>query len=481
LEETKKKTIIEKIWDFFASVTLAVVIFSAIGLTSIVGTILEQNAEPEKNISVLVKMFGVGHETAHSIYGILDSFGFMNMYHSWWFETLLFLFAANLIICSLDRLPRILKLVKEKVHPLTQEHLEKMSIRKALSIKAKGENIRDAVLEAFKKTGFKPVEAQIENGLQFYAEKGNFSRLGVYITHLSVLIILIGGLIGMKFGFSGYLNLPEGEVSPVAYDNAKPFPLGFEIRCDNFEVEYYEGSDQPKAYKSWLSVIKNGKKVIENRPIVVNDPLSFEGVTFYQSSFGPASNNFENGIFILRLVSKDGKTTEVNLKKGDTFTIPGTSVEGQITNFSPALALDQSGKAFTYGEQMVNPAIFIEFKESGKETFSGWILKRYPQTWDLRDGNRVEFLTYWGVEYTGLQVRKDPGVGLVYLGCIIMAIGLYITFFISHRRIWINVVEEKNTTKISIGASANKNRASFEKKIEKLAGFLSAGAKGGNK
>ena len=481
MEETKKKTIIEKIWDFFASITLAVVIFSAIGLTSIVGTLLEQNAEPEKNISILVKMFGIGHETAHSIYGILDRLGFMNMYHSWWFETLLFLFAANLIICSLDRLPRIFKLVREQIQPLSAEHLEKMSIRKSLSIKAKGENIKDAILEAFKKTGFKPAESQTENGLQFYAEKGNFSRLGVYITHLSVLIILIGGLIGMKFGFSGYLPLSEGEVSPVAYDNGEPFPLGFEIRCDNFEVEYYEGSDMPKAYKSWLTVSKNGKKVIQNRPIVVNDPLSFEGVTFYQSSFGMSPNGLNNGVIILRLVSKDGNTAEVNLKLGDTFTIPGTSVQGQIINFSPALALDQSGKAFTYGEQMVNPAIYIEFKESGQETSSGWILKRYPQTWQLRDGNRVEFLTYWGVEYTGLQVRKDPGVGIVYLGCIIMAIGLYITFFMSHRRIWINVVEDKNTTKISIGASSNKNRASFEKKIEKLAGFLDAGAKGGNK
>lgn len=481
MEETKNKTIVEKIWDFFASVTLAVIMFSAIGLTSIVGTLLEQNADPQKNVSIIVKMLGVGHETALSIYNVLDSLGFMNMYHSWWFESLLFLFAANLIICSLDRMPRILKLVKEKIQPLSQEHLEKMSIRKTLSIKAKGENIRETILKALKKIGFKPAETQTENGLQFYAEKGNFSRLGVYITHLSILLILIGGVIGMKFGFSGYLSLPEGEISPVAYDNGKPFPLGFEIRCDNFEVEYYEGSDQPKAYKSWLTIIKNGRIVIASRPIVVNDPLSFEGVTFYQSSFGTPEGSLNNGIIILRLVSKDGKTEEVNLKLGDTFTIPGTSVEGKITNFSPALALDQSGNPFTYGEKMVNPAIYVEFKESGKETFSGWILKRYPQTWELRDGNRVEFLTYWGVEYTGLQVRKDPGVGIVYLGCIIMSIGLYMTFFMSHRRIWVNVIEEKNTAKISIGASANKNRASFEKKIEKLADILSAGAKGGNK
>jgi hypothetical protein len=51
----------------------------------------------------------------------------------------------------------------------------------------------------------------------------------------------------------------------------------------------------------------------------------------------------------------------------------------------------------------------------------------------------------------------------------------------SHRRIWVNVSEEKGATKILIGASANRNRASFERKIERLAGVLDSGHKGGRK
>jgi cytochrome c biogenesis protein len=97
----------------------------------------------------------------------------------------------------------------------------------------------------------------------------------------------------------------------------------------------------------------------------------------------------------------------------------------------------------------------------------------------MPDGSRVEFVDLWGVQYTGMQVRKDPGVFLVYLGCIIMAIGLYMTFFMSHRRVWVALTEEKDSVKILIGASANKNRASLEQKIEKLATAISAGHKGG--
>jgi cytochrome c biogenesis protein len=481
MEKGKNKSIIDLVWDLFASVKLAVVIFSLIALTSMIGTVLEQDAEPEKNIQILVKMFGVGHETAHSIYNVFDKLGFMNMYHSWWFVTFLLLFAANLIICSLDRLPRILKLVRENVRPLSLEHIGKMSIRKSFAIKGGASAIKDKVASSINKIGFKPSEAAAENGLQFYAEKGNFTRLGVYITHLSILIILAGAIIGLKFGFNGTLNLPEGQTAPVAFkDRGTQVPLGFEIRCDNFDVEYYGDSDMPKSYRSWLTVLKDGREMLK-KVISVNDPLTYEGITFYQSSYGAVGENMQNGVIVLRVISSDGKSSQVNTKIGGTFTIPGSSVEGHVSNFSPSLSFDQSGRPFTYDAGMKNPAIFVELPNVGGKPYSGWILKRYPQTWRLPDGSSVEFLDYWGVEYTGLQVRKDPGVWIVYLGCIIMAAGLYITFFMSHKRLWVNVAHEKGAAKIVIGASANRNRAAFERNIEKLAGLLGEATKGENR
>ena len=479
MEKEKKKTIIDKIWDIFASVKLAVINFSLIALTSVVGTVIEQQADPEKNVKLLMKMFGLGHEAAHSFLGVLDNIGFTDMYHAWWFLAFLLIFCINLIICSLDRLPRVLKLVREKIRPLHVEHIEKMSIKKAFFQKNKAAHIKELAASSLDKIGFKPLESSGEEGTQLYAEKGNFTRLGVYITHLSILLILIGAVIGIFFGYNAVLNLPEGEVSSFAYkDRETKIPLGFDLRCDNFEVEYYPGSEMPKAYKSWLTVLKDGKEVMK-KSIGVNDPLSYEGITFYQSSFGAVPNGMQNGILVLNVASANGNPEQVNTKIGGNFAIPGTSVTGHIADFSPALAFDQTGRAYTYAENMSNPAIFVEFSESGKIRDSGWILKRYPQTWLLKDGNKVEFVDLWGVQYTGLQVRKDPGVLIVYLGCIIMAIGLYMTFFMSHRRIWVSISEEKGSAKVVIGASANRNRAAFEKKIDKLIGMMNAGQKGG--
>ena len=477
MENEKKKSAIDRIWDLFASVKFAVVIFTVIALTSMVGTIVEQNVEPEKNLKILTKMFGAS--AAPAIYSVLDKLGFMDMYHSWWFVTFLLLFAANLVICSLDRLPRILKHVKEKIHPMSEEYIERMSIRKTVSIKGKPSGLTERVAAAIGKIGFRPGRTETEKGVQFYAEKGNFTRLGVYITHLSILVILAGAIAGVYLGFGGFLNLPEGQSSSVAYTNrGMEIPLGFDIRCDNFEVDYYGETDMPKAYKSWLTVFKDGKEVA-HKVISVNNPLTYEGVTFYQSSFGTVPDGTDKGVVVLNLVSNEGKSEQVNTKVGGTFEIPGTPVKGRITNFSPALAFDQSGRAFTYDQNLSNPAIYIEFSGEGGKSFSGWIFKRFPQTWNLPDGSRVEFKDFWGVQYTGLQVRKDPGVVLVYLGCIIMAIGLYITFFMSHKRLWVSVVEEKGSSRLLIGATANRNRASFEKDIEKLAGLLDmAPAKG---
>lgn len=477
MEKEKQKTVIDKVWDIFASVKTAVVLFFFIAATSMVGTVLEQNAEPEKNIKILSKM--LGESAAPSALAFFDKLGFLDMYHSWWFVTFLLLFAANLIICSLDRLPRVMKLVREKVRPLSVDHVEKMSIRKTLNIKGKTANLKDSIAASIRKIGLVPLEST-EYGLQLYAEKGNYTRLGIYITHLSILIILGGAIIGLFFGFNAFINLPEGQLTSVAYKDNKgtAVPLGFDLRCDNFEVEFYGESDMPKAYKSWLSVFKNGKKVME-KSIVVNDPLTYEGITFYQSSFGTIPDSGDRGVLIFKAVSKDGRSEQFNLKVGDSFTIPGTSVSGRIANFSPALTFDQSGKVRTYDENMKNPAALVEFTGMPGGSFSGWIFKRFPQTWELPDGSRLEFLDVWGVEFTGMQVRKDPGVLIVYMGCIIMAFGLYMTFFMSHRRLWVSIIEEKGQAKVVVGASANRNRAAFEKKIEHLVEMINAGQKGG--
>jgi cytochrome c biogenesis protein len=470
LEKEKNTSVVDRIWDFLASVRLAIVIFALISATSVIGTILEQRTEPERNIQILSKLFG--ESLGPWLYDIFHTLGFMDMYRSWWFMGLLIFFSVNLVICSLERLPRIWRLTREPVKPLTEAQLMKIPLRRELVLKGTPDAVKDTVAASIKDIGFRPTEAKDEKGYQFCSEKGNFSRLGVYVTHFSILIIMIGAILGITLGFKGHLNLPEGAYSDVAFSGMdSEINLGFAVRCDNFDVDYYPESDMPKEYRSWLTILKDGKEVVK-KSIVVNDPLTYEGITFYQSSYGYLSENITSSIFMIRAISREGKTSDLNLRLGDSFQIPGTPVTGRISDFSPALRIDAHGHAVTYSNQMSNPAVLMEFSESGKTILTGWILKRYPETWVLPQGHRVEFLDVWGVEFTGLQVRKDPGVWVVYLGCFTISIGLFIAFFMSHRKIWVKLVEDKRNTRVLIGATANKNRPAFERKIEKMLSIL---------
>jgi cytochrome c biogenesis protein len=459
----KNRTIIDRTWSLFSSVTLAVVVFTIISLTSIVGTVIEQQAEPQRNIKLLAKLFG--ESAAPTLYSVFDTFGFTDMFRSWWFLGLLFVFAANLIICSLERLPKIWKVVKEPVKPVTSQQLASMSLKREAVIKEKVEKVRAAVEAELKKAGFKPNVDKDGGFLQIFSEKGRYARLGLYVTHFSILLIMVGAIAGIFTGFNGFLNLPEGAMSSVAYTrNGREIPLGFDIRCDDFDVSFYENSDTPKAYKSWLAIVENGREVLK-QDIEVNTPLRYKGITFYQSSYGFSPSR--DALFKFSITGRDGRAQDVQAKFSETFSIPGTAVTGKVVDFSPALGMNEKGRLFTYAETMNNPAAFVEFSEGGRAKSSQWILKRFPETWKTPEGV-IEFRDLWGAQYTGLQVRKDPGVWIVYLGCLVMAVGLYAAFFMSHRRVWVTLVDEGGKVRVTIGGFANKNRLAFEQKIDRI-------------
>lgn len=459
----QKSSYIDKLWDFFASVKLAVVVFSTIGITSIFGTVIEQSASPDKNIKLLSKIFGSSY--APDIYKIIDILSLNNMYHSWWFITLLFLFATNLIVCTLDRFPSILKIIKEPLKPLDVEQFSSFPIRKKITTDQGIDKVYSFVSKLLIKSGFKFSEVREDNTIQLYSEKGKFSRLGVYITHISILLLFLGVVIGLFRGFNGYLNLLEGTSSSVAYlQNGNEIPLGFEIRCDDFDVSFYDNSDTPKAYRSVLTILENGKEIVRQQ-IEVNSPLRYKGITFYQSSYGFSPS--PQSMFHFRLQSKSKRQQEVKIHFNEVFTIPETNITVKIVDFSPALGVDESGKLFTYADSMVNPAVFLEFYEGSKIKNRQWVLKRFPQSWHFPEGT-IEFVDLWGSQYTGLQVRKDPGVWLVYLACLVMSCGLYLSFFMTHKRIWILLSKNDKKTDIIVAASVNKYRASFEGKIQEM-------------
>lgn len=492
----EKKDLFESIWKSLASVKLAIFIIIAMASLSIVGTIVEQQADPSKNIALLAKFFG--DSSAPAVYNVFAKLGFMDMYGSWWFLSLLILFSINLLVCSIDRIPKTWKFIQRPLKPKSEQAIRALPVKKEITIKTSLNVAKDEISNILNASKYRFFEATEGDSVQLYSQKGKYARLGAYFVHLSIIMIFIGAVIGIRFGFKGYLNLPEGRSSSLIYKSpSESIPLGFSIKCNWYSTSYYEDGSTPLDFKSELVILENGKEVMK-KVIEVNSPLKYKGITFFQSSYGmlrgvldefvvqdtpgsgrsntlqPTFSKFPNllGRFILKLKPYNGQMNTLTLRRGDVFEIPDTEIKGTIVGFSPTLDRERYTNALGtnsyYKEQLVNPAVAIEVESPGREKFIGWFLKGQPTVIIPEAEHELEFVDFNGIEYTGLQVTKDPGIWLIYLACIVMSIALYISFFISHRKLWINISKDKNSVRILAGGSVNRSRLNFEKEIDKI-------------
>jgi len=270
-------------------------------------------------------------------------------------------------------------------------------------------------------------------------------------------VIFIGGIIGSLFGFNGYVNIVEGtSVSAIDGRNGKKIPLGFELRCDEFSATFYD-TGVPKEFKSILTVLENGKPVKDftNARIVVNDPLQYKGITFYQSSYGNAGNYF------FELTDINGKNkTMLSVSADHGATLPDGSVL-KVAQTTADIAPFEPGHT--------GPAAAVELISPNGKTEQFVIYSNHPElnTNHAKEHSWKNIIHYKGTEekmYTGLQVAKDPGVWFVWLGCTLMIVGLYIAFLMSHKRIWV-VIKKGH---VFMYGNVNKNQAAFEIEFEQL-------------
>ena len=445
--DKREKGIFSILFDLFRSLKLTISIFILLAILSIIGTLITQNAASEEYI----RRYGMG------LYEVLNFFNLFDMYHSWWFSAVLLLLVVNLLACSLHRLPGIWNQIfrgpgsegLDNSMLKTLPYAEKVKVLNGASETEEG--IRSHLEKRFKKV--KRIET--ESAVTFFSEKGRFSRLGVPISHLSILIVLIGGLLGSLYGFRGHMEILEGETVDQIHlrgtDGEVTIPLRFSVRCDDFNVTFYDlpGKEKHvKAYTSLLTIIDDGKEVLK-RTIEVNHPLHYRGLAFYQASYG-ALHEVAVG---LQWKGKKEKTI-LRILEGDTVPIPDSDAAIRLIKYAPQVHNAGEG------------AQIVLFKPN-REPRPFWVLKNFPQFSQGKDEELI--FSFDGVssrEYTGLQVTKDPGVWVVWVGCGLMVLGFIVSFFLSHQKVWVRV--PKSSGEVVLAGTANKNRVGFEKTFHQL-------------
>jgi cytochrome c biogenesis protein len=444
---TNERSFVQSVWDFFCSLKLTLSLLISLALTSIIGTILPQGSLPPEYVASISAM-------KLQIYGKL---GFFDMYHSWWFITLLYVFSLNLISCSIKRLPHVFKFISEPMLVLGESMKNSFSQKKEIIFSGSVENAKGKLTEFLGKEFSTPSITEHNGEYHLFSQKTVWSRLGVYVVHLSILVIFVGAIIGSLFGFKGFTNIAEGTgVSSIAGRNGAPIPLGFEVFCEKFSLTLYN-TGAPKEFRSTLTILENGKPVpgYSKVKVIVNEPLTYKGFTFYQSSYGQASEGSEH---FFSMKPRSGGAAEkfairegaaMSLKDGTSFRLLESTQE--IRQFMPGFS---------------GPAARIEVTFKGKTPQTFISLKNYPEM-NAQRGDDIIF-NYEGTNarmFTGLQVAKDPGVEVVWVGCALMCLGLYIAFFMSHKRIW--VIVSKGHARMY--GNASKNQAAFGMQFDDLA------------
>jgi cytochrome c biogenesis protein len=446
-------------WKFFASVKLTVMVLLSLAVLSSIGTLIPQNQSPEEYF----RAFGPFR------YQVLSTLDIFDMYHSWWFQFLILLLVVNIVICSIDRLRITAKIIFVKKPTFNLNSFRRRKARKDFTINVDSGTVRETYRSILAKHfGYCAV---VDTGMGFAvtAEKGRWTRLGVYGVHLSVVLLLIGGLIGSLLGFEGFANIAVGEtVSTIRMRNSHlTKTLPFAIRCDDFEVQFYD-TGAPKLFRSDLVLLEDGQPVVE-KSIIVNDPLRYKGINIFQSSYGELGQpggaaELPERIELQFVSTASGMVYTKSVKAEQPVEIPEGLGRFTIRDYQPTAK---------FMEMAIGPTIIgtLETKDGTEQQLMLPI--KFPKFDTMRRGSVIisvakEFSAAGQAYFTGLQITHDPGVVIVYIGFILMIAGCIVAFFMSHQRIVVEVLPDGSGAKVMVAGTANKNKFGFEQKLERL-------------
>jgi cytochrome c biogenesis protein len=451
------------VWRFFSSIRLTLVLLILLAAVSILGTVIPQREG----------MLEFARGLSPGMLEVFRALDLFDVYHSFWFRIIISVLALNLIVCSLDRLPATLRRFRSVPRPDREKPFEETPPEHRLHVDRPVAEAADAAAALFRKRYRKVARKDGPAGVFLYGERGRLSLFAVYVVHLSVLLILAGSIVGSVLGFEAFVNIPEGEsVDEVFLRGTRtPRPLGFRVECLDFDVAFYENGT-PKEYRSELRFI--GGDTVEKAAVRVNHPHAFQGIRFYQASYGSLPG--DEAEILLKREGSPGEGARLDARLGERVPLPGG--EGWF------VVQDIRQDFMRMG---MGPAARITVHPAEGEPVEFWVFlhpervaSRFSeafQAFPKLNPSAFEPYTFMlnGLEsryYTGLQVNRDPGVPYVWAGFLLIVIGLFSAFFNSHRGVWIRIEPSGQGTLLRVAGRSNKNPVGAERELTQLTSRL---------
>ena len=447
--------LVEPVWRFFCSLRLTLANLLLLFLGMIAGTFVNPQNDSLANIERAFR-------DRPAVLAAYRYFELYDLFHSWWFTALLLSLALNLIACSLERLPRIWYLVK---YP--QRRLDHVA---GLRFKAPPVQSKLTAEEIAAKLQNRGYSVQVDGGFVF-AERGRYARFGVWVVHLSLLLILGGGVFGRLTAFEGTASVPQNGGITTSFVQRNPDGSEFKhrlvdpdgkpflVQCTDFRLKEFEPG-RPKAFESDLVVYEDQGSAEPGRElarttITVNHPLRYGGLTFYQASYSQLDEGQRAKVTLTDKVT--GKSRSLMVGAGEQI----DAAEGlnyRLVDYNP----DFTG---------LGPAVQVLRTEDG-QTSSFWVFARDAQ-FDARnrsDRFAFSFERLAPLYATGLQIARDPSTPVIYTGCFLLFLGIGIAFYTSHKRVWAKAAEGK----VALGAASHRNAEAFSREFDEIRAELFA-------
>ena len=415
----------QNIFKSIADLRFAIFILLIIACFSVIGTVIEQDQS--------IETYKLNYPLTNRIFGFLAwdiilQFGFDHIYKTWWFITLIILFGVSLLTCTLLQQFPSLKIARRCQFFRTTQQFCRLNI---------STNLKHLL---FSQLFFKIKEKHYSIFQQkniLYCYKGLVGRIAPIIVHFSMIIILIGAIFGSISGFKAQEIVPKTEtfhIQNVLNNGQFTIIPKVSIRINDFWITYTKQTTITQFYSD-ISFLNVDGNEIQRKTIFVNSPAKYNGIDYYQTDWniiGLRVKLKNSSIFqypFINLSNTQEKiwltwiNTSEQLDNGLTLLIDNLqgycSVYNKVGNFMGNLELNEN-------LTLENSLILIDILSS-----------------------------------TGLQIKADPGITLIYLGFLFLMISTLISY-ITYSQIWI--VQDKQ--KIFIGG--NTTRATFEFELEFL-------------
>jgi len=356
-----------------------------------------------------------------AIVDVLERLSVFAIFRSLWFSFGLTLLVLSIVVCTLDRTPRLWRGVSD-IRVVQPEPFfdPKLPDRAALA----GVPV-DGIRATLRHRGFRVREATGADGSTFlYGDRHQYTKMATLLTHTGLVLFLVAAAVTSRLGEEQGLVIPEGESLTV-----QPIGTPGLLLVKNLDFEA-PGLDTgaPTDFTTDLAVYQDGQE-IARKTIRVNDPLSIAGYTFHQNGFGPAP--------YLVVRDESGRPlwdAAVPLTEAAAESPYGIlSVPGRDLGLQLLLSKAADGTA---------SLLILPYRITGQDAAGNDIVQHFSpmapavgETVSSPDTGLTVQLKDVGA-YTLLIAKKDPGQGLVWLAFACLIAGITITFYLPRRRVW---------------------------------------------